>query len=105
MIEERREIEALFLEAFIEELNDYPEHYEILYGVPINKIKADPEYYYNLEPEGAGFDYRQNITDRASENHPAKGPELARAKSNHKSSITKTKTVKGKKKGGIQGFL
>lgn len=44
-----KEINKLFLEGFISELDEHPEHYEDVYGVPIEKIKENPEYYYNLD--------------------------------------------------------
>jgi hypothetical protein len=43
------EIERLFYSNFLDDLEDNPDHYEWLYETSIDKIKADPEYYYNLD--------------------------------------------------------
>ena len=61
MTEGEREIEQLFLDAFIADLEEYPEHYEIMYDVPIEKIKADPAYFYDLPIDGPCFDIKGTL--------------------------------------------
>ena len=51
---EIKDMERLFLDAFIEEVGIHRKFYKDLYGVPYTTILGDPEYYFNLDINNPG---------------------------------------------------
>ena len=68
MNQEEQEISKLFLDGFIADLEEYPEHYQIMFDVPIEKIKADPEYYYTLPVDGAQMNIHRRTPGNTTPN-------------------------------------